>query len=503
MKKDQLLKQFDELEKKLYAYGHAMMLLNWDGSTFAPTKSVEGRSIASSVLAGEQHKILTRKETGDLINELRQTDDLDEVSQAKVNEFYRDYKKLTCIPEKEVMEFSKLRAQSESIWVEAKKNNDFASFVPSLEKLIDFTKRFAKYYDSEEKPYNTLLDDYQPGLKMETVDAFFAEVEKSLVPLNKFVASSQRLNEAKKIKERINAKGFAKEGQIKLIDRLFELQGLDPDRCKIAQSAHPFTSGANSNDIRYTVTYHEDNLAAGIFAAFHEGGHAMYQLNINGEYDYSSIYTGASMTMHESQSRIYENNMGRSKAFNPYIYEAVKKEFPKQMSDVSADDFYLYSNYSSPSFIRVEADELTYSLHVMIRYQIERMIFEENLPVAELPAIWNKKYEEYLGITPPTDTLGVLQDVHWSFGLFGYFATYSLGTAYSAQLEATMKEHIDYDGALKKGNLTEITKWLKENVQQYGRLYTDDKILNIATGKSFDPSYYTKYLNDKYREIYK
>jgi carboxypeptidase Taq len=283
---------------------------------------------------------------------------------------------------------------------------------------------------------------------------------------------------------------------------LFKLQGLPEDRCKTAVSAHPFTSGSNTNDIRYTVRYLEDNLASSIYAALHEGGHAMYELNINPEYNYTAIYDGASMTMHESQSRIYENNIGRSKDFSKHVYKEVKEVFPDKFGDVSEEDFYRYVNFSSPSFIRVEADELTYSLHIMVRYHIERMIFNEGADVAELPAIWNKKYEEFLGITPPNDALGILQDVHWSNGLFGYFPTYSLGTACSAQFEEAMSKKIDFAGALQSGDLSPITGWLKENVHKYGKLLTDDEIITAATGKAFDPSAYTRYLDGKYRELY-
>ena len=502
MNKQELLAKFDELQKKLYAFGHAQMLVNWDGSTFAPEKSVEGRGITASILAGESHSLITSEDTGKLIDELLKLDDLDEKDRRNVEVFAREYKKITCIPLDEVMEYMKLRAEAEGVWIKAKKGNDYKLFAPYLEKLIDFQKRYAKYIDPNAKAYNTLLDDYQEGLTMDTLDKYFAEVEKTIVPLNAMVANSKILNTVKEIKERINAKGFEREGQEKLVKKLFELQGLPDDRCKTAVSAHPFTSGANSNDIRFTVTYYEDNLASAIYSALHEGGHAMYNLNINGDYDFTSLAEGASMTMHESQSRIYENNMSRSKTFNKYIYKLTKEVFPKQFEDITEEDFYLYCNYSSPSFIRTEADELTYSLHIMIRYHIERMIFEEDVDVMELPAIWNKKYEEYLGICPPNDAKGILQDVHWSFGLFGYFPTYSLGTAYSAQFEATMKEAIDYDGALEKGDLTEITNWLKENVHKYGKLLIDDEIVKRATGKEFDPSYYSKYLEKKYTEIY-
>jgi len=208
------------------------------------------------------------------------------------------------------------------------------------------------------------------------------------------------------------------------------------------------------------------------------------------------------MSMHESQSRIYENNIGRSYEFSKHIYKEIKKLYPKQFDDISEEDYYVYCNFSSPSLIRIEADELTYSLHIMVRYQIEKMIFEEGIDVMDLPTMWNKLYKDYLGITPPNDTKGILQDVHWSFGLFGYFPTYALGTAYSAQFEAAMKRSFDYDAELRSGNLTKITEWLKENVHQYGNLYKDDKIIKMATGEAFNPTYFTKYLDEKYRKLY-
>ena len=502
MNKQELLTKFDELQKKLYAFGHAQMLVNWDGSTFAPEKSVEGRGITASVLGGEVHKLMTSEETGKLINQLQALDDLEDKDKRNIEVFTKEYKKMTCIPVEEVMEYMQLRAQTEPIWIKAKQENDYKLFAPYLEKLIAFQKKFAKYIDPDAKPYNTMLDDYQEGLTMDTLDEYFAEVEKSIVPLNAMVAKSPLLKKAKEIKERINAKGFDVEGQKKLIDKLFKLQGLPEDRCKIAVSAHPFTSETNTNDVRFTVAYHEDNLSSAIYAALHEGGHAMYGLNVNSDYNYTSLGDGTSMTMHESQSRIYENNIGRSKLFNKHVYNLAKEVFPKQFEDISEEDFYIYCNYSSPSFIRIEADELTYSLHIMIRYQVERMIFEEGADVMELPEIWNKKYEEYLGIRPSTDAEGVLQDVHWSFGLFGYFPTYSLGTAYSAQFENTMRKQIGYDSALEKGDLTEVTNWLRQNVHKYGKLLIDDEIVKRATGEEFNPKYYADYLTKKYTEIY-
>ncbi len=502
MEKERLLQKLKDLQTKLFAYRHSMMLLNWDGSTFAPQKSSEGRSIAASIISGEIHKIMTDKKTGDLLNELKQKEDLDNVTKAQVDELHHDYKQSTCIPVEEMMEFQRLRSESETVWIEARKKSDFDIFAPNLEKLIEYSKRFAKYIEPDELPYNTLLDDYQRGLTMDTLDKFFAEVEKSVVPLNAYVANSSKLTEMKANKERINAKGFDEEGQKKLAKRLFALQGLPDERCKIATSEHPFTSGSNTNDIRFTTFYKEDNLASSIFSMLHEGGHAMYQLNINPDYNYTAIYDGASMSMHESQSRIYENNIGRSKDFSKYVYKEAKEVFPTQFKDISEDDFYRYINYSSPSFIRVEADELTYSLHIMIRYQIERMIFNGDVAIADLPEIWNQKYTDFLGITPPNNAQGVLQDIHWSYGLFGYFPTYALGTAYSAQFEHTMKKAIDYDGALKSGDLSDITDWLKENVHKYGKLLNDDTILKKATGEEFNPKYYANYLKSKYKSLY-
>ena len=502
MSKQELLAKFDELQKRLYAIGHAMMLMNWDGSTFAPEKSVEGRGIASSVLGGEMHKLMTGEETGKLLAELDKLEGLDKKEKRNIEVFAKEYKKMACIPKEELMEYMKLRAEAEPVWIKAKAENDYKSFAPYLKKLIEFQIKFAKHTKPDEKVYNTLLDDYQEGLTMDTLDAFFAEVEKTVVPLNAMVAKSKMLSRAKEIKERIDAKGFDRKGQEELIKKLFKLQGLPEDRCKIAESVHPFTSGANTNDVRFTVAYHEDNIGSAIFAALHEGGHAMYNLSINSEYNYTSLGDGTSMTMHESQSRIYENNISRSKAFNKHIYNAAKEVFPKQFEDITEEDFYIYCNYSSPSLIRIEADELTYSLHIMVRYHIERMIFEEGVDVMELPAIWNKKYEEFLGILPPDDTNGILQDVHWSFGLFGYFPTYALGTAYSAQFEAKMREKFDYEAALEKGDLTEITKWLNENVHKYGKLLIDDEIVKKATGEAFNPKYYAQYLKEKYTSIY-
>jgi carboxypeptidase Taq len=277
--------------------------------------------------------------------------------------------------------------------------------------------------------------------------------------------------------------------------------GIDKTRCTLAETEHPFTSGVNTDDVRITTHYHENDVASSMFSVIHEGGHAIYDMGYDPRYNGTSLAGGVAMSIHESQSRFYENLLGRSRTFIHYIFPKLKEIYPS-LEAYTAEDVYRAVNRAQPSLIRIEADEVTYSLHVMVRYELEKALFDGKITSKELPAEWNRLYKEYLGIDVPDDTRGVLQDSHWAGGLFGYFPSYALGSAYGAQLLERMKTEFDVFGEVEKGNMEPVRQWLSERIWQHGSLYTPAVLMENAFGGSFDASYYVKYLTEKFTEIY-
>jgi carboxypeptidase Taq len=316
-----------------------------------------------------------------------------------------------------------------------------------------------------------------------------------LVPLVKEVTSAPKAKYSRKLKSAT----FDKAGQQAFSEYLLGVFGYDLDHGVLKTSAHPFTSGVASVDTRITTHYDEKNVASAIFSTIHEMGHAIYEMQNDPKYDETLLHGGTSLGIHESQSRLYENMLGRSKAFWETHYDALVNVFPKQLKNVSLDDFFTYINEAKRSLIRIEADELTYALHVMVRYELEKQMINGRLKVSDLPKKWNQLMGRYVGKRPKTDKEGVLQDIHWSFGSIGYFPTYALGSAYAAQIYDAMSKDIDIDEAIRSGNIKAINLWLKDKVHRFGASKSPKEIMMHATGKPFDPSYYVNYLKDKFR----
>lgn len=497
MSTQEMLQKLVELEQIQYAYQYAMGVTNFDGNTVAPKNSYQARGQAMAVLSGETYKKFINDDVKELLYNLKdKKDELDFISNRKVEEYIESYEKISKIPMKEYMEFTKLRNESNHAWEQAKANDDFESFAPYLTKVIEFNKRFANYRKPDKKAYDVLLDDFEKGMEMDDVDKFFDQLKKDVVPnIKDLIAKSSS------IRDDFLSRSFPITKQKELSYILTDLLKMNRDDYIIAESEHPFTMGLHNNDVRFTTHYYKDMLASSFYSTMHEAGHAIYGLNNDIKLNTTVLAGGASNGIHESQSRFYENLIGRSKEFIQYIFPTMKKLFPDQLGDVTANEFYLAVNKPKTSLIRIEADELTYSLHIMVRYEIERMMFEGEVEVKDLPAIWNKKYEEYLGITPPNNTKGVLQDVHWGFGMMGYFPSYALGSAYASQFLAKMKETVDFDSEVAKGDFTKINLWLKENIQTHGSLYTPKQLIKKTCGEEFNPSYYSNYLNSKFKSL--
>lgn len=496
MELDEALAKLAELQKKTYAYGMARGALTLDAATVAPKGTAEGRGIALGVLAGEEHKLFASPETGDLLDFLwGRKDGLDRLRRRQVEELRRSYAQLTRIPAQEYMEYTRLVNQAEDLWRRAKESSDFELFRPALEKLVAFKVKFAGYYDAAKAPYDALLDEYERGVTMEYLDGFFSTLRERIVPLIRAIGEKKQPDDA------FLHRHYPVEAQRRFSEYLMEVLELDRNHCGLGETEHPFTHCTNNKDVRITTHYYEDDVSASMYTVIHEGGHAKYELDICDEVQYSSLGNGASTGVHESQSRFYENLIGRSRPFTQAIFPKMREFFPEQLKDVTAERFYRAVNKVQPTPVRIGADELTYCLHIMVRYEIEKQLFSGTLEVRDIPEAWKRLYKEYLGVDIPDDRRGCLQDSHWTYGDFGYFPSYALGSAYGAQMLKNMERDIDVWGPVSRGDLSQVSGWLKEKVHRYGRLLEPADVVKNACGR-FDPNLFADYLEKKYTELY-
>ena len=495
---EETIRKFKEHLAKMDAYGHAFGVLNYDSETAMPKGGSQHLGMTYAVLSEEMYKLTTSPELKAWVKEiLDHKEEVDFITRREAEELYEDMERTEKIPMEEYVAYQVAQNEASHVWHTAKVTNDFASFSPHLEKLIGYSRKFAGYWNSEKAPYDVLLDMYEKGLNMETLDKFFGLLRTELLPVIQAVVKKGPV-----VDDSFLAARFPLEKQRRLSDRLMEVLTIDRNHCNIGEVEHPFTTNFSKDDVRITTHYHEKAFASSMYSVIHEGGHALYELNIGDDIKYSPLGGGASMSIHESQSRFYENIIGRSEAFLTYILPDIQKLGPKALKGVSAHDFYLAVNKSEPSLIRTEADELTYSFHVMIRYELEKQLIAGTLAVKDLPAAWNKLYKEYLGVDVPDDTHGVLQDSHWSSGSFGYFPSYALGSAYGAQMLKVMERDIPVWELVAKGDLKPIVAWLTDRIYQYGRLLKPNELILKACEAPFDPHYYVDYLKNKYTEVY-
>lgn len=483
------------LEKQLYAYLYAMTVIDFDAETVAPEGSADGRAEATEVLSRASFDLLVNDGTATLLKEAA-ADAETEQERAEVRNLQRQYDEIARIPADEYAAFTKLCSQSVPAWTKAKRTNDFSLFAPYLEKLIAARRAQARYFAPDRDPYEVLLDRYEKGLTIAQCDEFFATLRETIVPL---LADIQTRGKA--VRTDFLDQEWPIDAQRRVSKKIMELWGLDPAHCYLAESEHPFTTEFWRGDVRITTHYMPRDIFSNLYSVAHEGGHALYELNINPDYDYTVVTHGATMGIHESQSRLFENLVGRSRAFVHYLYPTLKELFPAQLADVSAEEIWRAVNRAEPGLIRTEADELTYCLHVMVRYEIEKQLIGGTLEAKDVPAVWAKLYKEYLGIEVPNDRDGCLQDSHWSGGAFGYFPSYALGSAYGAQMLRRMEQDVDVWGAAAKGDLTPITAWLREKVHQYGGLMEPADVVKNACG-DFSAEDYIQYLTRKYTGLY-
>lgn len=483
------------LEKNM-AFHTAINIIDWDANTLAPEEASEYTAKAMGILSQEQFTSLINPKVKEIIEGLKE-EELSQTEKAILRRLKKEYQKSEAVPANEMREFTELAARATNVWQKAKKEQNFSLYAPYLEKIVEYKKKFAGYSKKEGGSlYNVLLDGYEESFHVEELDRFFSKLKEEIIPLLKKVEQAEEIDDSFFYQE------YDIEKQKEFNVFLAEYMGFDFKRGVIAESEHPFTTSWHNHDVRITTHYYKDNLSSGILSTIHEGGHALYEQGIRDEFTQTLVGEGVSCAMHESQSRFYENVLGRSEAFWEPLYPKLQDTFPKQLGQVSLGQFVRALNKVKVDFIRTEADELTYCLHIMVRYELEKQMIEEDVPVDKLPGLWNQKYQEYLGITPNNDKEGILQDVHWSMGDIGYFPSYALGNAFAAQIYHTMKKELPVEELLRKGKIAEITAYLKEHIHQYGASKEPREMLKALTGEEFNPDYYIQYLKEKFEQVY-
>jgi carboxypeptidase Taq len=499
-KMEKLIAQYENIRRRMKAYAFANNLANWDSTTEAPKGCFENRSLQMGVLSEESYKLQTGPETVSVIEALfARREELDPILKHEIAERKEALDKIKKVPMNEFVDFMTLLGSSEHVWAQAKNASDWNQFLPLFEKIFAFQKKYVKYVETKDlKGYDVLLDEFEKGYTAKEYDKFFNVLKTDLVPfVKKVLAQDLHLDDS------FNKQLFPAEGQKKFMLHLQNVMNFDKDHGLMKESEHPFTTNFGaSTDVRFTNHYYENMFASAIFSAIHEMGHATYEMQVNPALDQTLSGGGGSMALHESQSRFYENIIGRSKEFWRANLPALRKVFPKQLKGVTLETFYKFVNRSQASLIRTEADELTYPIHIMIRYDLERALFNDEIAPVDLPKAWNQKVKEYLGLEVPNDKEGVLQDVHWAWGYFGYFPTYALGSAYAAQIFAKMNSDFKVLKSLDSGSTKQINEWLKDRLHQFGSTKYPKELFQGIAGANFDPKYYVKYLIKKYSKIY-
>lgn len=490
---EELVLFFENYKKVCNAYTLALSTLYFDKSTIHLSKGVSYRNDMISILAGEAFEYQTNKESLAKLEELYSVarDDL----KKELKYYLRSLEMIRKLPKEVYVRYNKTLSDAEEAWMNAREHNDYSLFKDALRHNIEMQKEILTYMDKDCSDYDYLLNKYQLGMNSEIYDEFFNQVKTHLLPLIKEIAEKGTIDNS------LMSSYCPIDKQKQLNEILMDYLLVDRDECYLGESQHPFTEFFSVHESRITTRYHENNMISNVFSLIHEYGHALYGLQIDEKYEGTIFRDDIGCAMHESQSRFLENHIGRNKGFWEYNYPALQK-YAEFLKDVSLDDYMKMINVSKPSFIRTEADELTYPIHVLIRYEIEKEIFNGNVNYDDLETLWNDKYEEYLGIRPSCSNEGILQDIHWAMGNYGYFPTYALGSAMSAQFYNAICKEMDVEKVLANNEFDKIRDWLKVNIHRYGAYYTMDDVLNIATGEPFDSKYYIEYLTTKYKQIY-
>ena len=475
-------------------------LLGWDQQTYMPKAGAEDRGSQLSTLAKINHDKMTSEEIGRLLDDLKSYEaqleaDSDDARLIKIAR--RNYEKQTKVSSAWVGEFAKATTIAQSVWEKARAESDFSLFRPELEHIMELRLAYAEFFKPYDHIYDPMLDDFEPGLKTAEVKDIFSKLRPKQVELIRQIAEKPEIDDS------FVYLNYSEQGQWDFGVKVLNDFGFDWNRGRQDKSAHPFTTTFGIDDVRVTTRFVPDLGTSSLFSTMHEGGHALYELGFNHALKRTPLASGASMAVHESQSRLWENLVGRSEAFWSHYYSTYQDTFRSILGNVSREQFYRGINKVKPSFIRVEADEATYNLHIMLRLELEIAMLEGKLAVKDLPEAWNARMEEYLGIVPPNDTKGVLQDVHWSAGLVGYFPTYALGNLVSAQLwDCIQRDLPNLEDQIGAGKFDELLAWLRENIHRHGAKFEPQELVQRVTGSKIDPEPYVRYLTKKFTRIY-
>lgn len=494
MTQQEALKVYDEHRQKMAAYQLALKTMSYDQATLAPKKGANYRNQMAAILSGELFSLENDPSYLKLIEELSEMDLEDEMKREIIG-IKKQQDKSKYVPKEVYVRYAQLTRDGETLWEEAKEKKDYRLFQPMLQQLIDTTKEMVSYRKDDRSVYDQLLDDFEPDFNTELYDVFFQTLKEKLVP---FI---QKITELNRVAPAWLSRPVEIDIQRKLVRALSSHLAYDLEAGLISESAHPFSSGFSAYDNRVTVKYHEQAFTSSLFALIHEIGHATYNGQVDEKWNGHFVADSMSFGMHESQSRFFENILGRDQAFWVKLYPFFQKEVDF-LKEVSLDEFIFGINFVENSLIRIEADELTYPLHIMVRYEIEKGLFNGSLSTEGLDEVFADKMEAYLGIRPKHASEGVLQDIHWSGAAFGYFPTYALGSAYAAQWLNVIQQELNLKELMAHGDLKTIKAWLKEHIHQYGGLYSPKEMMLRVSKEAFNPEYYVEYLIEKCSRLY-
>ena len=493
-----VMNQILDAYKPIWSLKHAISLMGWDFETYMPRKGTEERGLADSQLHMLHKDLLLNKNFIDLVVSSKKLETLSDLEKGIIRVLDRQITKQTKIPKDLTEAESLLRIRGNMAWREAREKSNFKMFAPHLEKMIEIQKQIAANLGYDKHPYNALLDNFEEQLTVDDLDKIFGTLTPRIQKILKKLQNSNSpfCKEHKFVKTNYDIK------RVNDLNRdILTLMQYDMNRFRMDISTHPFTESMGLNDIRITTRYEGFDFKKSIFGTIHEAGHALYDLQCDQSLSFTPIEGGSSLALHESQSRFWENIVGRSLPFVRLISPLIRNQisFANQTTD---DELYLYFNNVKADHIRVDADEVTYNLHIAIRYEVEKKIFGDELNISEIPEYWNDRMEQLLGVRPTKDSEGVLQDTHWSSGLFGYFPTYTLGNLISAIIDSKMRKDIQrYDEDIMKGNLNPIREWLRLKIHQYGSAYAPKVLLDKSLNEGYNPDYFLTYLENKYLRV--
>jgi carboxypeptidase Taq len=486
---------------EIFDLNAAAAVLGWDQQTYMPPAGAEGRSMQLATLSRLAHDQFVSDEFAAALEAARAEVagmPIAEDDAALVRRVARDFDKQRRVPSDYVAEFTRLTAMAHSVWEKARAEANFAHFRPSLEQIVAMRRQYSGFFAPYDHVYDPLLDDFEPGMPTEKVRSVFAALRPKQVELVRATAKRGR-----KVSDAVLRRAYDPQRQWTFGLEVVRKLGFNFDAGRQDKSVHPFTTSFGVRDVRITTRVDPSFLSTALFGSIHECGHALYEQGIDVRLDRTPLATGTSMAIHESQSRMWENFVGRSLPFWTAFYPRLKELFPEALGDVPLDEFYRAINTVEPSLIRVEADEATYNLHIMLRFELEMELMAGTLAVQDLPEAWNARMRDYLGVTPPDDAKGVLQDVHWSFGGFGYFPTYALGNLVAAQLwECIEKDIPDLESQIAHAEFGSLLGWLREKIHRHGAKPYPEELLLEVTGQGLSPEPYLRYLTRKFGEVY-